>query len=413
MKRKLIRQMLNEWKTNVWLVVELVIVVLVLQFIFALFYHTYQQHEYTTGQKLENIYCARTSLLDPESEGYTPYDSLHTAVNDMDMLLVKLRANPYVEIAAVGGFNALPYNYNFQGGTFYYKAAKGKSNGLMANRRQMSPEMVELFGIRGMNGETPKQLADILRKGQIILSPLDRSFNPDAPDVSEFIGKDVYIGEDSLVTYRVGAIAYSMKRTDYEPAYAATAYMSDRYDLSSVAVRVKPGMGNKFVESLSDADLQAGNLCLTRFKSIENMRDNAHLDINLQIRNFVVCGLFIMLVIFLGFLGTFWFRTQQRVSEIAIRKVNGATNGNIYSRFFAEGLLLLLLGVLFSLPVSLWFYLTDKLVETEIMPSVGVDVYLVATALTVLSLALLIVGGIYAPARRATRIDPAAALKDM
>ena len=47
------------------------------------------------------------------------------------------------------------------------------------------------------------------------------------------------------------------------------------------------------------------------------------------------------------------------------------------------------------------------------MPSVGVDVYLVATALTVLSLALLIVGGIYAPARRATRIDPAAALKDM
>ena len=204
-----------------------------------------------------------------------------------------------------------------------------------------------------------------------------------------------------------------MKRTDYEPAYAATAYMSDRYDLSSVAVRVKPGMGNKFVESLSDADLQAGNLCLTRFKSIENMRDNAHLDINLQIRNFVVCGLFIMLVIFLGFLGTFWFRTQQRVSEIAIRKVNGATNGNIYSRFFAEGLLLLLLGVLFSLPVSLWFYLTDKLVETEIMPSVGVDVYLVATALTVLSLALLIVGGIYAPARRATRIDPAAALKDM
>ncbi|MGM9852459.1 MAG: ABC transporter permease [Muribaculaceae bacterium] len=413
MKRKLIRQMLNEWKTNVWLVVELVIVVLVLQFIFALFYHTYQQHEYVTGQKLENIYCARVHLLAPDSEDYTPYDSVHTAVNDMDMLLVKLRANPYVEIAAVGGYNALPYNYNFQGASFYYKTAKGKSNGLMSNRRQMSPEMLELFGIRGINGETPKQLADMLRKGQIILSPLDRNFNPDAPDASEFIGKDVYAGEDSLTTYRVGAVAYSMNRTDYEPAFAATAYMSDRYDLSSVAVRVKPGMGNKFVESLTDKDMQGGNLYLTRFKSIENMRDNAHLDINLQIRNFMICGMFIMLVIFLGFLGTFWFRTQQRVSEIAIRKVNGATNGNIYSRFFAEGLLLLLLGVLFSLPVSLWFYLTDKLVEAEIMPSVGVDVFLVATALTVLSLTLLIVAGIYAPARRATRIDPAAALKDM
>ncbi len=61
------------------------------------------------------------------------------------------------------------------------------------------------------------------------------------------------------------------------------------------------------------------------------------------IRNFIVVMVFLLLCIFLGLLGTFWFRTQQRVSEIAIRKVNGATGADIFRRLIGEGLLLLLI----------------------------------------------------------------------
>ena len=39
MKRKLLKQMLNEWRSNIWIVVELVIVLLVLQLIFLLLEH--------------------------------------------------------------------------------------------------------------------------------------------------------------------------------------------------------------------------------------------------------------------------------------------------------------------------------------------------------------------------------------
>ena len=35
---------------------------------------------------------------------------------------------------------------------------------------------------------------------------------------------------------------------------------------------------------------------------------------------------FLLLNIFLGLLGTFWFRTQQRRSEIALHKAHGATD---------------------------------------------------------------------------------------
>ena len=47
---------------------------------------------------------------------------------------------------------------------------------------------------------------------------------------------------------------------------------------------------------------------------------------------------FLLLNIFLGLLGTFWFRTQQRRSEIALHKVHGASDMSIFTRLISEGL---------------------------------------------------------------------------
>lgn len=58
MKRKLIKQMLNEWRTNIWLVVELVIVVCVLHFLFNSLYGIYLSYDSGKGMELENIYFA-------------------------------------------------------------------------------------------------------------------------------------------------------------------------------------------------------------------------------------------------------------------------------------------------------------------------------------------------------------------
>ncbi len=45
MKRKLFKQMLNEWRSNIWLVVELVIVLIVMQWIFTLLSSLYYIHK--------------------------------------------------------------------------------------------------------------------------------------------------------------------------------------------------------------------------------------------------------------------------------------------------------------------------------------------------------------------------------
>lgn len=415
MKRRLITQMLREWKANIWLILELVIVVLILQYLLGTLYALYRQHSYAGGQKLEDVYFADFGILQKDSEGYVEWDSIHTWQSDLDLLMTQLRGNQYVEVAAVGGFNSLPYNYNFMGNRYYYKTPDGKkSHEFTVNVREMSPEMMEVLQMHGLKGETPKQLADMLRKGEVVLGETEEPEDPDEPTALDAVGREAYNVSDSLSYRRVGAAAPGMRRNDYETLWHKTLYASiDPEQASMIAVRVKPGTGNRFLESLTDKDRQAGNVYLSNMESVSNMRDRVHLDINQAIRNFVICSLFIMLVIFLGFLGTFWFRTQQRVSEIAIRKVNGATNGDIYARFFSEGLIMLAMAAVISVPLAFWLFREESLRATLSLIELDNTMLAGGAIATILVLGITIVCSIYAPARRATRIDPAAALKDM
>ena len=143
---------------------------------------------------------------------------------------------------------------------------------------------------------------------------------------------------------------------------------------------------------------------------MSDKRDMCQMDITQVVQGITVCALFVLVMIFLGFLGTFWFRTQQRVPEIAIRKVNGATNRDIYMRFFAEGLLLLAVSVVIALPVTVWIVknLAD-IIEMDVTQSSLVA----ASIFSAVLLSLLIIAGIYAPARKGAAVNPAEALKDM
>lgn len=82
---------------------------------------------------------------------------------------------------------------------------------------------------------------------------------------------------------------------------------------------------------MKDAPTQfrIGNLMVTDVVSFKDIRRNYQTFYTNRERNYYAGMGFLLLNIFLGLLGTFWFRTQQRVGEIAIRKVNGATPQHI------------------------------------------------------------------------------------
>lgn len=409
MKRKLLKQMLNEWRSNVWIVVELVIVLLVLQLIFGIMFSIYEMKQPVLDTDLRDIYVADINRLDPEADDYTPYDSVHSDATDLEMLITRLRSNPCVEKVGYGTSNAVPYQYNFWGTSVSLPGDDEHSYSV--NNRGMSPEMLEVLEIRGAKGESPAQLAGMLRKGYILLSEANSRYNDNTLRAADLAGKDVEMGRNREAVRHVGAIAQDMRRSDFEPAYSATCYSPvEPGEASRIAVRLKPGTGHRFAESLTVADQQSGNIFLTNLTSLSDKRELCQMDITQVVQGITVCALFVLVMIFLGFLGTFWFRTQQRVPEIAIRKVNGATNRDIYMRFFAEGLLLLAVSVVIALPVTVWIVknLAD-LIEMDVTQSSLVAASIFSVAL----LSLLIIAGIYAPARKGAAVNPAEALKDM
>lgn len=400
--------MLNEWRSNIWIVIELVIVLLVLQLIFGMLYSIYSLRKPVLHADLDDIYVAWIDNLEEDCDGYVPYDSAHSAATDLEMLMTRLRSNPCVEKAGYGTSNSIPYQYNFWGTAVGLPGDEKRT--AFVNVRGISPEMLEVMQIGGVRGETPGQLADIMRRGYTLLSEAEMPA-ADTPRAADFVGKDVEKKQDPPEIRHVGAIAELMRRSDFEPTFYSTYYEPiGPEDARLIVLRLKPGMGHRFVESTNVADMHAGNMFATDFTSMSDLRDMCQMETTQTINGITVCALFVLVMIFLGFLGTFWFRTQQRVPEIAIRKVNGATDRDIYQRFFAEGLTLLGVAVVVASPVTVW--IVRNLGDLMKMP-VFENKLVVPVIYSIVVLGLLIIAGIYAPARRAASVNPAEALKDM
>lgn len=422
MKRKLIKQMLNEWRSNIWLIIELVIVTAVLQVIFTSLYVLVQNHQKSLGADLKDIYIGYLQVKQEGNEGFIPIDSTYDILSDLKTFKTRLSQNPHVELAAEGNSLSIPYLHNAYKTSITLDAANGKEKKeLPINLRLMSPDIMKVLRIRGMNGETPEQLANILEKGDIILSNPEASRFGDNYPAEAFLGNNVRLTHDpdSLTRFRVGAVAYGLRRDDYEPTYSSVAYFPmTPYQTELFAFRIKPGAGHDFEESLSAEDLQYHNLYISDLISIERMRESIQSSYVQFIRDFSISAGFLILMIFLGFLGTFWFRTQQRVGEITIRKVNGADNCAIYRRFFSEGMILLVISTIMVIPVTIWLHRSNFFNEFRSwglwgLPYSGPESLIGGAFITFIVLSMLIVAGIYWPARKATSIDPADALKDM
>ena len=123
----------------------------------------------------------------------------------------------------------------------------------------------------------------------------------------------------------------------------------------------------------------------------------------------LVFGTFAVLALFLaaiGIYGVMTFSVAQRTHEMGVRMALGAGSSHVLRLVVGEGMLAALMGMAIGLP---GVYFVGKTLK-GLLYNVGALDVRALTGVTIVLLASALVA-CYVPARRATRIDPLAALR--
>lgn len=414
MNKKLLKQIRNEWRSNLWILAEFLIVSVVMWFITDYIYVTTIKYTSERGFDTSHCYLINVNKLTPNSHEYNPKDSLDNI--DLQELLNRIQHRPEIEVASFSQ-NSYPYNGSNSSIDVAYKNIKmGTDNFII--RRYVTPDFVKVFRYRGANGESSERLAEILNKNEILLS--DNLFNQNhLPSSEHMLGKGFKLNIDTTKNYRLGASIKPVKYDDFRSSkycYCCLIKMDkkDFYCDLELCVRVKENMDNNFIENLwkdADKQLRIGNLYISNIKSFKDIRTTYQRNEMNEVRNYIVGGVFLMLNIFLGILGTFWLRTQQRKGEIALFKALGSTSKGVFYREIAEGLILLSFATLFAIIIDLNIAYNGLNTNHDGLTLEPVR-FIITVLISYLLIAIMIVVGIWFPANKATKIQPAEALHD-
>ena len=409
MKRNLLIQMKNEWRDNVWLILELAIVCLVICVTIVFLSFQTEGLRSPRGFNPENVYTIEASNIPKESRHFIDLGDKTSSSNAEDFLtlLGRLRENPNIEAAAIT-WNAVPYNFNYSGNIISVVDDQDSVK-YYGNSRWASADIVVVLEVTSLTGATRKQLKEMLKRGEILITD-NSNYVREGRDPFALKGKKVFFGNDTTKIYRVGDVVQNIRRTDFEASWAGGFIVPLPEDGSSwgkIVIRVKPGKTEAFINDFkTKPELRSlRNIYLSDLQSLMDIREACQRGESINIRISVGLIIFLLTTIFLGLLGSFWFRMQQRVSEIAIRKVCGAKRRQIFARVISEGMILLVGAAVICLAV-----LTP--LRDNSMISVEWSRFLVAVAVTVVLVAIGIVISLWYPARKAMNIEPAIAIKD-
>ena len=419
MEKKLFTQIKNEWQSNLWLALELLVVSVVLWYVVDLLYVKTTVMQEPRGFDIEHCYLIEMGELTPKSPDYREYEDHAQRIADIRELVERLRRRPEVEAVSLSQ-NSYPYNGSNSGIYVQLVGDTLASRGYVV-RRIVTPDFVRVFRYRGTRGETPEQLAEMLVRGEFLAS--DNLFRRYDKPMTDLVGQPFYLFGDTTVTYRLGAALQNVRYDDFQQARSCYSIV---YSLDEIA-RDQPGWINKddelclrvradqdhdFINRLkadSEKQLRVGNIFISEVRSFRDIRRSFQQGNMNFLRNYYTGMGFLLLNIFLGLLGTFWFRTQQRRGEIALHKVHGATGGAVFRRLLSEGLLLL--AVITPLALLIDFNLAHAEMNAwRNGTTLEWDRLLLCAAISFVLIALMIAIGIGIPARKAMKVQPAEAL---
>jgi len=334
-----------------------------------------------------------------------------------DSSLERIGALPGVEAAAsgcclpIGGvpnapfvISGLPLN-----GTFHARAGMPT----------VSPEYFDVFKIPILRG---RKFTEQDRAGSpnvvIVNQAMAREFWPNGDAIGAHITLGATSNSDHRLREIVGIAGDVRERTDRSTdpegntIYIPLAQSSDSYTayivrnpaIWMIRTRVAPhSLGSAIKTELVQA---SGGLPVVNVRSMDEIMSasTARQDFNMVLM--LIFGGSALVLAAIGIYGLMAFSVEQRTKEIGIRIALGAASSDVQNMVIAQGMLLVLIGAFIGVGASLGLtrFLASFLYGvTALDPMVFIAVPIL--------LAVVALGAMWLPARRASRVDPIQALR--
>ncbi|EGK00525.1 ABC transporter permease [Dysgonomonas gadei] len=418
MIKHILKLIWTERKVNAWILLELILVFCILWFCTDYLYFMTKRYLEPRGFNIEHTYRIGIDLKDEGREILASSDEekKNEMRDDIWTIYDRIKSYPAIEYLSYSS-SAYPYSGSWSNGDMMIDSVSA-----YFQFKTITPEFFNVFKIDILSG-TPFSWDNVIVGRPIIISPgrdgLIANKLPQEVKCTNPGGEH----EETVI-----GTAVKTKRNEYEN-YSAVLYRPMKKDHHYVAeyrevcVRVKPEADKNFEEKFTKDmrnQLEVGPYYLSSVISIEEDREQ-YMNWNGYENNFksiYSITAFLIVNIFLGIIGTFWFRIQSRRSEIGLRIALGASKSNVKNMFVLETILLLFLASIVATIICINVSVTDVIRDINVpIPnregeSAGILQYFINYGFTFLFLALIAIVAVWYPAKKASDIQPTEALRD-
>ncbi|MDR1090588.1 MAG: FtsX-like permease family protein [Prevotella sp.] len=411
----------TERKTNAWILLELILVFCILWFCTDYLFFTAKRYFQPQGFDIEHTYRINISAKDEGREVLSSGsdEDKNKMLEDIWTIYDRIKLHPAVEYISYSN-SSYPYS-----GSWSSTSIMQDSVVVNSQIKRITPEFFNVFRINIISGTSFTWENSVAGRPVIISADKDNLFGKQSPEKIQYVNRDKDNKEDKE---DVIGVANRSKRSEFEE-YNAIAYYpikKDNQDITryrELCVRVKPEADKNFPEQFTKdmrSQLELGHYYLSSVTSIDKDREGymGWMGYSDNFKSIYSISTFLIINIFLGVIGTFWFRVQSRRSEIGLRIAMGSTKNGVKKLFLSETFLLLLSASIAAAIICVNISLGDILKDINLpIPDRGEDKvevaqYLINYGITLAFLAVITFVAVWYPATRAAKIQPAEALKD-
>lgn len=418
--KNIIKRIWNERLTNLGLWIELLLVFVAMWYVADTLFCIGKTYFEPLGYDIENTYYSQVVIKPQESTSFIPKENQTSTVGEDALTVVqKLRQLPEIEAISISVY-AYPYCPSNSSKGFVYDTLQAKE--ILV--KYVTPDFFQVFRYENIDGSSPSHLSELLSNDRQIIVSESVAKDFGFSNASEIIGKSLAVSYDTTDVYQVQAVTKNVRYNEYVHAFddryvahllteKEIAKMSnDEVELMEICFRVRTGTSPEFANQLMQnaSQFNVGNLFLGGIASLDHLRETTLRENVQETKSRIWIMVFLLVNIFLAIIGTFWFRTQQRRSELGLRLALGCSRKQLRRELLTEGWVLLTLAAIPAILINIHIGLTDLVYDFYYGFSPAR--FIIGTLITYLLMAVMIVVSIWYPARQAMRIAPAEALHE-